>query len=140
MDNLELENTEQQEDNDGILNNEAMDVEVEKPKPDKRKAKDNPKRSKQLEQLKLAREKKKQINAAKKAKKREIEMRIEKEMNNELLHIEPIEIKKEPIVVEKKARLPKRKIAQAHKPFEGQEASPEEIDEDEEEDKVIMAS
>ena len=64
--------------NEEVLSN-PIEIVVEKQ--DKRKAKDNPKRSKQLEQLKLAREKKKQLNLAKKAKRQEIEIRIQKEMH-----------------------------------------------------------
>ena len=90
MENEEIENEE-------VLNNH---VSVIFENPDKRKAKDNPKRSKQLEQLKLAREKKKQINLAKKAKRQEIEIRIQKEMNGEVLDVKPIE-KQESILVEK---------------------------------------
>jgi hypothetical protein len=96
---------EEVETEENILTN-PIEVIVEKP--DKRKAKDNPKRSKQLEQLKLAREKKKQLNLAKKAKRQEIEIRIQKEMNGEVLDVKPIE-RTEPILVEK-AKPQKRRI------------------------------
>ena len=97
-------------------NNEILDLEppseseidtiVEKPKKlDKRKKKnyDPEKRSKQLEQLKLARQRKKEINDSKKAKKKEIEARITKEMDDEVIRLQDdiIEEKHEPVVVEK---------------------------------------
>ena len=68
---------------ENLLTNNPVEVIVEKPKTDKRNKANNPKRSKQLEQLKLAREKKKAINLAKKAKRQEIEIRIQKEINGE---------------------------------------------------------
>ena len=95
MENID---TEEIVENEEVLSNP---VEIVVEKPDKRKAKDNPKRSKQLEQLKLAREKKKTINLAKKQKRQEIEIKIQKEMNETNLEINPIEEKSKPILVEK---------------------------------------
>jgi hypothetical protein len=70
---------------------EEIMIEVEKPKKtDRRRAADNPKRSKQLEQLRLAREKKKQLNLEKKNKKKMIEDRVTKEMANEVKKKTPV--------------------------------------------------
>jgi len=122
--------------NEEVLSN-PIEIVVEKQ--DKRKAKDNPKRSKQLEQLKLAREKKKQINLAKKAKRQEIEIRIQKEMNGEVLDVKPIE-RTEPILVEKskpqKRRIikPEYKEPEPEPELEQEEEKEEEENEEEEEE------
>ena len=108
MENID---TEEIVENEEVLNN-PVSVIVEKP--DKRKAKDNPKRSKQLEQLKLAREKKKAINLAKKAKRQAIEIRIQKDMNGEVLDVKPIE-RTEPVLVEKIKTQKRNKIEPKYK-------------------------
>ena len=96
MENI-VEN-EEIETEENLLTNNPVEVIVEKPKTDKRNKANNPKRSKQLEQLKLAREKKKAINLAKKQKRQAIAIRIQKEMDGEVLEVKLIE-KQESILV-----------------------------------------
>ena len=132
MENIDTEEIVETEEN--LLTN-PIEVIVEKP--DKRKKADNPKRSKQLEQLKLAREKKKAINLAKKQKRQEIEIRIQKEMDGEMLDVKPIE-RTEPILVEKaksqKRRIKKPEYKEPEIEQEQEEEKEEEVNEEEEEE------
>ena len=132
MENIDTEEIVETEEN--LLTN-PIEVIVEKP--DKRKKADNPKRSKQLEQLKLAREKKKAINLAKKQKRQEIEIRIQKEMDGEMLDVKPIE-RTEPILVEKaksqKRRIKKPEYKEPEIEQEQEQEKAEEVNEEEEEE------